>query len=324
MLYTITMRTEKKQEDFNHIVTAGQFDRDDLNKLFGRADAMRKVFERGSETAIKRKRRQLAQKHLGSRIATLFYEPSTRTKLSFEAAAHVIGAGTLSTENARDFSSAIKKETLEDTIRAVGTLADAIVLRHYEDDSAERAAAVSPVPVINAGSGSNEHPTQALTDLYTILSTKQQLHDLNVVIGGDLKHGRTARSLAQLLSLYPGNQLTFVSTDELQMNCDVLTALNDQQTDVTTTNDLHDALPQADVVYWTRLQEERTDNKELRSHFAIGTQELALMKPNAVLMHPLPRNHEIDSNVDNDPRAKYFNQVRYGLYVRAALLDKLL
>ncbi len=307
-----------------HIVKAGQFNTESMAEIFSATDEMRSIFEDGSPQEIVQKRRNLKNRHVGMNVINLFYESSTRTRLSFGTAARALGADVDGTEAAKLFSSVTKGETLHDSILTVGQYADVIVLRHSDDDSSERAAAVSDVPIINAGSGKNEHPTQALLDLYTIKATKERLDNLNIVIGGDLKQGRTARSLAQLASLYEGNKITFVSTDELQMEDDVLSILRDRNIAYTTTDDLHSSLTDADVVYWTRLQEERSENKELRSHFTIGDYELGLMKQDAVIMHPLPRNHEIALSVDDDPRAKYWDQVRYGKYLRAALLDMLL
>lgn len=300
----------------DHIISARQFNTARLNEIFNATDQIR--YDLDTEP------RELAMRHLSKRVITLFYEPSTRTRLSFESAAHAIGAGVISTENAGEFSSAIKNETLEDTIKTVANYGHVIIMRHGDDDSAERAALVSEVPVINAGAGKNEHPTQALLDLYTILKTTGQLEHLNVVIGGDLKHGRTARSLAQLLSLYPFNKLTFVSTPDLQIEDDITRQLTAHGTEYSLTDDLHSALPDADVVYWTRLQTERMQDKSIMSHFSIGQSELAIMKDDSTIMHPLPRVNEIDPSVDNDPRARYFDQVKYGFYLRAALLDGIL
>jgi len=304
---------------FEHVLSARQFSTDELGQIFEHTDDMRRAVEAG--------RRQLATRRTGFVAATLFYEPSTRTRLSFESAAVRLGMGLISTENAKEFSSAIKGETIEDTVRVVGAYADTIVMRHHEDGTAEKAAAASKVPIINAGDGKNEHPTQALLDMYTIRREKGRLDNLHVVMGGDLKYGRTVRSLARLLSLYDNNHLSFVSVPELQMRDDITAHLDETDTSYTTTDDMFGVLHDADVVYWTRLQKERLgDDKDgsVESSFVIDQAALQAMSGSATIMHPLPRVGEIDESVDADPRAKYFAQAENGLYVRMALLDMLL
>ncbi len=299
-----------------HILSASQFDAKQLNKFLKHTDVIRKAFETN--------RHKLAASHADTTVATLFYEPSTRTRLSFESAASKLGAGVISTENAGEYSSAAKGETLEDTIRTVSCYVDAIIIRHKETGAADRAAAVSSVPIINAGDGKGEHPTQGLLDMYTIWKEKGRLENLHVIIGGDLKHGRTVRTLARMLSLYKGNTLTFVSTPALAMGSDITDHLTQAGTAYTETDDLYAALPKADVVYWTRLQKERLTDASLESEFVIDQAALQLMKPDATIMHPLPRVGEIAESVDDDPRAAYFRQVKNGLFVRMALLDTLL
>ena len=299
-----------------HILSAGQFTVDQLDEIFKRADAMRE--------RIEGERADLAETHRGRLVATLFYEPSTRTRLSFEAAAQCQGMGVLSTENAGEFSSAAKGETIEDTIKVVSCYADIIVMRHRENGAAERAAAVSGVPVINAGDGTGEHPTQSLLDLYTILQTKGRLNNLRIVIGGDLKYGRTVRSLARMMSLYEGNSITFVSVPELQADESLQAELKKAGMQFTMTGDMEAALKDADVVYWTRLQKERLTDPSVESHYVIDKAALDSMPKDAVILHPLPRVGEILEEVDADPRAHYFTQVKNGLFVRAALLDMVL
>jgi len=296
-----------------HILSAEQFTTEQLAEIFTRTDDIRALLDSD--------RQSLAERHKGIIAATLFYEPSTRTRLSFESAAQRLGMGIISTENAKEFSSNIKGETLEDSIITVSKYADVIILRHGDDDSAERAAKVSDVPIINAGAGKGEHPTQALLDLYTIKHAKGRTDNLHIVIGGDLEHGRTARSLARLIALYPGNRITFVSTPELQIGGDIKTYLESKGTKHTETSDLSPALRDADVVYWTRLQKERHAGSDMQSNFSIGQSELDIMPEGAIILHPLPRNDEIQTVVDSNKRAKYFDQVQNGLYVRMALLD---
>lgn len=301
-----------------HILSARQFDQAELEEVFERTDHIR------NEQAINK--RELAQRHLGEVVATVFYEPSTRTRLSHEAAAARVGASYISTENAGEFSSAIKGETLEDTIRTIGSYADIIVMRHPEIGAADRAATVSEVPIINAGDGKGEHPTQALLDMYTIKKHKNRIHDLEVVIGGDLAHGRTVRSLAMMLSLYDANRITFVSTQELQIGNDIKKHLEVTGTEYYETDDIYKALHAADIVYWTRLQKERIKDPMLGSSFVIDQAALqAMTKADAAIMHPLPRVDEIAQSVDSDPRAVYLpQQVKNGMFVRMGLIDDLL
>ncbi len=301
-----------------HILSARQFDQGQLEQLFRRVIAMRVAL------TTPQGRVKLAKRHAGAVVATIFYEPSTRTRLSFESAAERLGASIISTENAKEFSSAIKGESIEDTVRVLASYADVIIIRHHETGAADAAAAVSSVPIINAGDGKGEHPTQALLDAFTILDEKGRLSNLKVVIGGDLKHGRTVRSLAQMLSLYESNEITFVSTAQLQIGGDIKTHLKQHGTKFHETDDLYVALKDADVVYWTRLQKERLDDPKVAAGFTIDQAALQVMPEDAIIMHPLPRVDEIEASVDNDKRAKYFVQAANGLYVRMALLDALL
>lgn len=297
-----------------HVLTARQFSSAELSEIFDRTDYMREA------SATPSTRRQLLASQAGQVLATLFYEPSTRTRLSFESGAQRLGMGLISTENAAEFSSAAKGETLEDSVRVVAGYADMIVMRHKETGAAERAAAVSPVPIINAGDGTGEHPTQALLDAYTIMHELGRLSDLHIVIGGDLAHGRTARSLAQMLA-GEGNHFSFVSTPDLAMGQDVRDFIRAKGSTHTQTDDLIPTLRSADVVYWTRLQTERLTDPSLQAGFTIGRTALQAMPERSIIMHPLPRVGEIDPDVDSDPRAAYFRQAENGLFVRMALMD---
>jgi aspartate carbamoyltransferase catalytic subunit len=306
-----------------HILSAKQFETQELRKIFDSADQMRKA-RQGKKT-----RSDLAARHSGCVVATLFYEPSTRTRLSFEAAAQALGGGVISTENAGEFSSAVKGETIEDTVRTVARYAEVVIIRHKEKGAIEKAAAAADgeVAIINAGDGDGEHPTQALIDLYTIRREKGRTENLKVVIGGDLVKGRTARSLSMMLSKYKENHITFVSLPELSISDDIKHHLKETGTTYTETDDMHQALHDADVVYWTRLQLERHNgngNMKLEKNFVIDQKALQTMKDDAIILHPLPRNNEIEQSVDSDPRAKYFDQVENGLYIRMALIDELL
>jgi len=299
-----------------HILSARQFDAEQLNNFFDDTEALRDLAASDPD--------QLSRLGAGAIAATLFYEASTRTRLSFESAALRLGMGVISTENAALFSSAIKGESIEDTARVVGEYASTIIIRHKVNGMPEKAAAVSKVPIINAGDGTNEHPTQSLLDAYTIRREKGRLDGLNVVIGGDLKHGRTVRSLARVLSMYPGNKISFVSVDELQIGDDITTHLHGTGTKYEKTDDMFGALHDADVVYWTRLQKERQADPSVETGFVIDQAALQVMKEDAIILHPLPRVGEIDPSIDGDPRAKYFEQAANGLHVRTALLKMVL
>jgi aspartate carbamoyltransferase catalytic subunit len=270
-------------------------------------------------------RKTLFEKHSARQLCSLFYEPSTRTRLSFETAALKLGMGVVSTENARDFSSASKGEILEDTIRVLDEYNfDAIVLRHHETGSAAQAASVSSTPIINAGDGKGEHPTQSLLDMMTIFESHGRCDNLKIVIGGDLKHGRTARSLALMLSKFDGNQITFISNNELQIGDDILSALKDNNVKFQKTSDMTKPFIDADVVYWTRLQTERLDGLEASiDNFTITTDIADSTPDGCIIMHPLPRVSEIHQDVDANHRAKYFRQAGNGLYMRMALLDSI-
>jgi len=298
-----------------HIVAVEQFDRPWIAQLFADADRMRSV--------------SANEPHLrGKILATLFYEPSTRTRLSFESAMLRLGGQVISTENAREFSSAIKGETVEDTVRIVAGYADGIVIRHHERGAAQRAADASSVPIINGGDGPGEHPTQALLDLYTIQHELGQIDDLKVALVGDLRFGRAARSLALMFRLTRGTELVFVSPDAVPMGQDVKDALDDAGVAWRDEPDLVKALGEVDVVYQTRVQRERFATPEeyarARGVYVITLASMTHLHDRAILLHPLPRVDEISADVDADPRAAYFRQARNGVFIRMALLHQLL
>ena len=310
-----------------HILNAEQFEPAQLSELFEQADYFKNT-DKNIAT-----RRENMRRHWGRIMLSMFYEPSTRTRFSFELAAKKLGMEVVGTENAAEFSSAAKGETIEDTIRVFnGYGADALSLRTKEKGMAKRAADVSTMPILNGGDGKGEHPTQAALDVYTIYSEFGQLHNLNVAIGGDLSHGRTARSLALLLSKYPGNDITFISTPELRIGDDIKETLDATGTTYTETTTLDiDSLGDADVVYWTRLQLERLDGlmskeqaAEKQREFRIGAKTLDIIPRHAIIMHPLPRVDEISTDVDTDHRARYFQQAWNGLYMRMAMLNHLM
>jgi aspartate carbamoyltransferase catalytic subunit len=302
----------------HHVIEAQQFDVPTLLQLFAVAERMEQVAARGGITDYQNRI-----------MATLFYEPSTRTRFSFETAMHRLGGHVISTENAAEFSSVAKGETLEDTIRILNGYADVIVIRHKEVGSAKRAAAVSRVPVINAGDGAGQHPTQALLDLYTIRKEIGAIEGLRIAMVGDLAQGRTVRSLAYLLSKFADVRLYFVAPPLLKMKEDILEHLRERHVWWTEETALNQVLPEVDVVYQTRVQKERfgdriADYEECRGVYIINQASLRLMKEKAIIMHPLPRLEEITMEVDADPRAAYFRQAQNGLYVRMALLTMVL
>ncbi|TMD39038.1 MAG: aspartate carbamoyltransferase [Chloroflexi bacterium] len=263
------------------------------------------------------------QRRDGRLLATLFYEPSTRTRFSFEAAMHRLGGQVLSAENAVKASSAAKGESLEDAIRVISGYVDAIVIRHPEIGAAARAAQAATVPVVNAGDGAGHHPTQALLDLYTIRKELGRLDRLRVGLVGDLRNGRTVRSLALLLSRFPQNELVLVSPPGLRMGDDILEALG--ETAVDQTGELDPVVCTLDVLYQTRIQAERFESAEAyeryRGVYVVTPDIMRCLPEHALLMHPLPRVGEIDPQVDSDPRAAYFRQTRNGLWARMAVLD---
>ncbi|MEZ4507784.1 MAG: aspartate carbamoyltransferase [Thermomicrobiales bacterium] len=298
-----------------HIVEVSQFSRGDLEFVFDRADEMR---------ALRKPDRRLE----GLILATLFYEPSTRTRLSFESAMLRLGGNVISTENAREFSSAIKGESVEDTIRIVEGYADAIVIRHYEQGAAARAAGVASVPILNAGDGPGEHPTQALLDLYTIRHELGRIDDLRIALVGDLRYGRAVRSLAMLLTQSTGIELIFVSPPEVQMGDDVRQALSKAGIPFRDESDLSTAIDGVDVVYQTRIQKERFASDEAYARnkgiYIVNESTMARLPSSAIVLHPLPRVDEIAPSFDRDPRAKYFDEAHNGVFVRMALLESLL
>lgn len=292
-----------------HVVESQQFTVPLLAALFERAREMEKIVARGG-----------TRDYDDKIMASLFYEPSTRTRFSFEAAMFRLGGRVLSTEQARHFSSEIDGEQLEDTIRILAGYSDVIVLRHGDANGAARAAAVSAVPVINAGDGhGGQHPTQALLDLYTIQRARGTLDGLTIAMVGELDRGRTVRSLAYLLSKFDRVKIYFVSPPEIGMQPDILEHLDAHATWYAQQPDLAAVAADVDVVYLTRIRPGRVGS-EVPARYAIDATTVRSMKPEAVILHPLPRTVELDRAVDNDPRARYFQQATNGLYVRMALL----
>ena len=298
-----------------HVIESQQFDRETIECIFKKADELSTLKLKGTPL-----RDQI--------MASLFYEPSTRTRLSFESAMLRLGGEVISTENAREFSSAAKGETLEDTIRVVSHYADIIVLRHFEQGASELAAAVSEVPIINAGDGAGQHPTQALLDLYTIQKELGCIDGIHIVLVGDLLNGRTTRSLSYLLGKYEKVTISLVAPKALSMGTDIKEYLTRHNIAFEEQESWNDSLKTADVVYMTRIQKERFKNLDAYNNFkgayVLTRSEVESMKEKSIVMHPLPRVDEIATDVDSLPQAAYFRQAQYGVLVRMALLQFLL
>ncbi|MCA9332387.1 aspartate carbamoyltransferase [Candidatus Saccharibacteria bacterium] len=310
-------QTKSKINSLKEIVTIKQFqDKQLLNEIFTLAKNYKELDPGQYPKSLE-----------GKVVATIFYEPSTRTRLSFEAATLRLGGEIISTENAGQFSSAAKGETLEDSIRTLNGYADAIVLRHPEIGAAERAADVSGVPIINAGDGAGEHPTQALLDLFTIIEAKGKVDGLKIGLVGDLLNGRTIHSLIQLLSVYDV-ELYCIAPDKLQLPKKYIEQLEKDGIECHLFDEWDGAIDKVDVLYVTRVQKERFDSvKEydaIKDSFILDAMVMKNAKKDTVVMHPLPRVNEINPDVDNDPRAIYFEQAQNGLFVRMALLTKII
>ncbi|HLW61018.1 MAG TPA: aspartate carbamoyltransferase [bacterium] len=310
-----------------HVLRAQQFDPASLDRIFREARLAEEITNSGGSNLLK-----------GKIVLTLFYEPSTRTRLSFEFATYHLGGRVLSSEAAREFSSAAKGESIEDTIRVVSRYRPAaIVLRHYQEGAAERAAAAAadprngrPIPVFNAGDGPGQHPTQALLDAYTIWRSRGTLEGVTVAAAGDLLNGRTARSLCYLLAKYRGVSFRLIAPRPVQMKDDILAYLRRHKVPFIQTEDLGEGVREADVLYVTRIQKERFAEEEqdayerIRNTFCVTADILAHLPPNAIVMHPLPRVEgpysELPTSVEADPRVIIFDQTEAGMYVRMALL----
>ena len=295
------------------IVSIKDFSRDEIDYILKIVASMEQTAKKGSDILH------------GKILATLFFEPSTRTRLSFEAAMHKLGGTAIGFAEPK--VAAIKKgENLADTIRVVENYADVLVLRHPLEGAARLAAEFADVPVINAGSGAEEHPTQALLDLYTILKEKGTIDGLNITMMGDLRYGRTVHSLAYALSLY-NVKLFLVSPELLRMRREVTEAIK-RKIEVVECSALEDVLPQTDVLYVTRIQEERfpdpAEYAKVSGTYKIDVPLLQNAKEDMIIMHPLPRVDEIDHEVDNTSHARYFQQVWNGIVTRTALLALIL
>jgi len=297
-----------------HILSAKQFKKDDLEKILARAAKMEMQCQKNK-----------VSKFLKDKIvACMFFEPSTRTRLSFETSALKLGAGVISAENAMENSSTYKGESIEDTTKILCSYADIVVIRHPVSGTLEKAAKVATKPLINAGDGANEHPTQGLLDLYTIKKELGRLTDLHIGFGGDLLNSRTLRSLMPFLRFYRGNKFYFISPKKLELPREFIKELKNNGVIFEELGSLEEKLPVLDVLYMIRVQKERfakaKDYEKIKNLFILKKEHLKKMKPKAIIMHPLPKINEIEPEIDQDPRAVYFRQAQNGLYVRMAVL----
>ena len=299
-----------------HLISPLDFSVEETNQLIALAEDIAKDPKKYSKVCD------------GKKIATLFYEPSTRTRLSFEAAMLNLGGSVLGFSSAAS-SSASKGESVSDTIRVISCYADIAAMRHPKEGAPYVASLHSQIPVINAGDGGHQHPTQTLTDLLTIHSLKGRLDNLTIGLCGDLKFGRTVHSLISALVRYTGIRFVLISPEELRLPTyirkDVLEKNNVPYTEL---ESLEEALPDLDILYMTRVQQERFFNEEeyirLKGRYILDKEKMTLARPDMLVLHPLPRVNEISVEVDSDPRAAYFKQVQFGVYARMALIMTLL
>jgi len=299
------------------ILSVNQFSKEDLDYIFTRADEMAEMAARWGTCDLLK----------GYTLACVFYEPSTRTSSSFIAAMERLGGKVIPITEGIQYSSVSKGESLIDSMLTLEQYCDVIVLRHPEIGSSTTAAKYAHVPIINAGDGAGEHPTQALLDLYTIQKELGQIDGLKVAMVGDLRYGRTVHSLTKLLSQYDVS-LRFVSPDTLRLPLDMMNDLIDRGIKVRETNKVADVIQNADVLYVTRIQKERfsdlTQYEEVKNFFEITPEIMEQAKQKMIVMHPLPRVGEIHYKIDRDPRAAYFRQVQNGMFIRMALLAAVL
>jgi aspartate carbamoyltransferase len=335
--YRHTYTPPKINGDFKgkHIISVDQFNKPDLDMLFEAARSIRR--------RMRQHDRGLTEICAGKVMASLFFESSTRTDMSFQAAMRRLGGDVISVSNGVQFSSMYKGENLSDTIRAAGCYADVVVLRHPQVGSSYEAAyyldklntrIVNHTVIVSGGDGVGEHPTQALLDMFTIYDQKGTFDNLNITLVGDLLNGRTVHSLAKLIAYYQprGTRLNFVAPDALKMPRPIVQMLKDLSISVTETDDLHQVLGTSDVLYWTRIQEERFTPEEynaIKDNFILLPTTLRDAPKDMIIMHPLPRKHEMGTQADHDildadPRAIYFEQMENGMFVRMALLAKVL
>lgn len=298
-----------------HLLSPLDFTVEELDRLFDLAASIEQFPEKYAHVCD------------GKILATCFYEPSTRTRLSFESAMTRLGGRVIGFSDANS-SSASKGESVSDTIRVISCYADICAMRHPKEGAATVASSKSLIPVINAGDGGHQHPTQTLTDLLTIKKLKGRLDHFTIGLCGDLKFGRTVHSLIRALVRYPGIRFVFISPEELRIPDYIIEMLKDQKIPFEEVIRLEDVLPDLDLLYMTRVQKERFFNEEdyvrLKDFYILTKEKMLLAKDDMLVLHPLPRVNEIDVEVDDDPRAAYFRQAQYGVYVRMALIMTLL
>ena len=298
-----------------HLMNPLDFSVEELDKLFDLANDIEKNPEKYNE------------KCKGKKLATCFYEPSTRTRLSFETAMINLGGSVIGFSDANS-SSASKGESVSDTIRVISCFADICAMRHPKEGAAMVAASKSSIPVINAGDGGHQHPTQTLTDMLTIRSLKGRLNHFTIGLCGDLKFGRTVHSLVNALSRYDDIQFVFISPEELRIPDYIREMLSEKGISYRECIKLEDCIGELDILYMTRVQRERFFNEEdyvrLKDFYILDKNKMSMAKDDMLVLHPLPRVNEISVEVDDDPRAAYFKQVQYGVYVRMALILTLL
>ena len=298
-----------------HVMSPLDFTTDELEQLFDLA------------ADIEKNPQKYAHKCDGKKLATCFYEPSTRTRLSFESAMINLGGQVIGFSDAGS-SSASKGESVSDTIRVISCFADICAMRHPKEGAPMVAGAHSRIPVINAGDGGHQHPTQTLTDLLTIRSLKGRLDHITIGLCGDLKFGRTVHSLIRALVRYEDIHFVFISPEELRVPDYITDMLKEMGISYEENTSLEDTIADLDLLYMTRVQKERFFNEEdyvrLKDFYILNKQKMELAKPDMLVLHPLPRVNEISVEVDDDPRAVYFKQVQYGVYVRMALILTLL
>lgn len=307
--------TYKGEQTMRHVMSPLDFTTDELEQLFDLA------------ADIEKNPQKYAHKCDGKKLATCFYEPSTRTRLSFESAMINLGGQVIGFSDAGS-SSASKGESVSDTIRVISCFADICAMRHPKEGAPMVAAAHSRIPVINAGDGGHQHPTQTLTDLLTIRSLKGRLDHFTIGLCGDLKFGRTVHSLIRALVRYEDVHFVFISPEELRVPDYITDMLKEMGISYEENTSLEDTIADLDLLYMTRVQKERFFNEEdyvrLKDFYILNKQKMELAKPDMLVLHPLPRVNEISVEVDDDPRAVYFKQVQYGVYVRMALILTLL
>lgn len=305
-----------KLKSLENVIHALQFDREMLEELFELSNQMESISHK--------------ERTLHNRIMiSLFYEPSTRTRFSFESAMIRLGGAVITTENAKEFSSGAKGETLEDTMKVTSGYGDVIVLRHPEAGSSERASKAASIPIINAGDGAGQHPTQSLLDIYTIYKELGRIDNFKIAMVGDLANGRTVRSLSMLLAKNCKDvEIVYVSPKNVAMKEDVKQYLQEKNLKFSENDNLQEVAGNVDIIYQTRIQRERFPSVEeyqkAKGVYIVDKEILNVMKEKAIIMHPLPRVDEIHYEVDHDSRAAYFRQAHNGLYVRMALLKVLL